>query len=270
MAPQDEHYPKSGTLGKKERPILLNDEMVRAVLEGRKTQTRRVCKFVPLNPGLNLKWSGLSIGHYCTDVPSSGFVLYSRDGEMRWQQKTQRLHCPFGAAGDRLWVREAWNTLFPSDTLQKRKSEVQYRATNPEAFEYLKARPSIHMPRWASRITLEITGVRAQRLQDISEEDADAEAFGGDFPHKVLPDLFSQDDGNLSIVQCFARLWDSIYSKPCKKCKGQGCITAWTGSENGSGVAIDSEDCPKCKGSQPNSWESNPWVWVIEFRRVES
>jgi hypothetical protein len=91
-----------------ERPILFSGPMVRALVEGRKTQTRRPAKFVPLEPGFNLGFSDVTVGHYCTGVPSSGFVLYSRGRGGVWQQRTAILRCPFGEPGDRLWVRETW------------------------------------------------------------------------------------------------------------------------------------------------------------------
>ncbi len=94
----------------KERPILFSDEMVRALLANRKTQTRRIAKFKPYMPGqtLNLSFSGFDLGYYCTDVPSSGYVLRTRDGNGVWNDRTKPLHCPYGKVGDRLWVREAW------------------------------------------------------------------------------------------------------------------------------------------------------------------
>ena len=101
---------------------------------------------------------------------------------------------------------------------------------DPEGFEGWK--PSAYMPRWASRITLEITGVRVERLQEISEADADKEGFNEDFPHKVFPEYFNQDMGDYSIPECFGMLWDSINGKK-------------------------------------HPWESNPFVWVIEFRKVK-
>jgi hypothetical protein len=124
----------------KERPILFNGEMVRAILAGQKTQTRRI------------------------------------------PPKTQQdaLFCPYGHPGDRLWVRERWAADMsfddlPPRMLQPRGMPIYYHATT-QCMDY-KWRPSIHMPRWASRITLEITDIRVERVQDISEEDVQAEGF---------------------------------------------------------------------------------------------
>ena len=152
----------------KEKPILFNTEMVRAILDGRKTQTRRVVdlKKYPQYPD---KLDSL-------DAIFSTFPCQSG--------------CPFGQVGDRLWVRETWAT-------DDRKNFF-YRADGETYNAGLKWKPSIHMPRAASRITLEITGVRVERLQDISEEDAIAEGI----PYQ----------GNaFDTIGAFSDLWNSIY-----------------------------------------------------------
>ncbi len=198
-----------------ERPILLNDEMVRAILEGWKTQTRRVIKPQPtLCERSGFRWKGYAYG-----IGSD---------HLETQCNFARPACPQGKPGDRLWVRETWCAV--DDTELDGERWVDYRATPkysaehpagwenaPDSPEALKWRPSIHMPRWASRITLEITDVRVERLQDISEDDSMAEGilFEGDQP--------SPRDN-------FSALWELI---------------------NG-----------------PDSWDANPWVWVIEFKRV--
>lgn len=203
----------------KERPILLNAEMVRAVLDGRKTQTRRVMKVQP------------HAGVRNSVFVKSGF----EDGHGK------ELVCPFGAVGDRLWVRETWQgplvdydeaySMFKDPTPYQKAENCVYRADGGPCPEFTDAddnlrqgwRPSIHMPRWASRITLEITGVRVERLRDLSEEDAKSEGVtppGGG----VLPGWEHRIN--------FRELWMSIY-----------------GTDN---------------------WEANPWVWVIEFKRVEA
>lgn len=179
------------------RPILFSGPMIRAILENRKSQTRRVLKPQPPNDVRR------ALNHP-DDLP---FVAFLRNGEDFW-----RIKCPYGRPGDRLWVRETWckvdNREFGGDIW------IDYRATPwesaehpagwnnaPDDSEALKWRPSIHMPRWASRITLEVTDVRVEKLQDISEEDAQAEGvtptpddipFYG--PHK----------------DAFCVLWDSI------------------------------------------------------------
>ncbi|HEI9781110.1 TPA: hypothetical protein SLN38_000499 [Serratia marcescens] len=210
----------------KERPVIFNGEMVRAILDGRKTQTRRVIANVSLDNCIPLqKPTKTKDGIYTHVMDAPGHGL-----------------CPFGQVGDRLWVREAYQgPLFNFDQMEtyledtskfERPEFCEYRADGGKTPEYYDAddnlrygwKPSIHMPRWASRITLEITAVRVERLNDISHDDAKAEGCcygrGGGVP-----------DFSVTPADHFPTLWSSIYG-------------------------ID-------------SWNANPWVWVIEFRRVE-
>lgn len=212
----------------KERPILFNAAMVRAVLEGRKTQTRRVVKPSPewTEPGTAWKFSedghsGLGWYAYNDDYPEEGALFY---------------RCPYGQPGDRIWVRETFQPLFAdgvenhweTDWKTGKGYKISYPATDGiQEFINLDdglsdaCKPSIHMPRWASRILLEITDIRVERLNDIREKDAWAEGCTG----------FDDDvSGGKSGYREFAELWQSI---------------------NG-----------------PGSWDKNPWVWVIEFKRV--
>lgn len=209
----------------KARPILFSAPMVRALLAGTKTQTRRT-----------VKWPGHA-------EPDGVEAHEELSGEFAPWLNGERLHtieCPYGAPGDLLWVREAF-TRVPATAY--RMSEGVQQAVNPddrdEAAIYAagwdrsipKWKPSIHMPRWASRLTLEITDVRVERLQAISVADADAECFGGGFPWRALPELFPEPYerwGELSIPECYARLWEHI---------------------NG-----------------PGSWDANPWVWAVSFK----
>lgn len=202
----------------KDRPILFNGEMVRAILDGRKTQTRRIAKVTS---------EGCQEGFI---TPLAGFVPRSI--------KNHISYCPFGKPGDRIWVRETW-----SKSKQPYLSgHIFYRAdgeTNGKqlALSYVeresKWRPSIHMPRWVSRILLEVTNVRVERLQDISEEDARLEGItdggclncGGNEPCGC-------SDPKPDARDSFMWLWESI--------NGQG------------------------------SWIDNPWVWVIEFKVIEN
>lgn len=205
----------------KERPILFSGEMVRAILEGRKTQTRRVAKVNSddCKPG------------YIT--PNAGFTPRKIDEHVKY--------CDYGQPGDRLWVREQYKisewmpsyaTIEYTANDHKKTFVRQYlqgRITEPVSVNNL--RPSIFMPRWASRITLEITGVRVERLHDISEKDAISEGvtYTGPFPMAVLSGFLPAPD-NLARKE-FEILWCSI---------------------NGG-----------------ESWAANPWVWVIEFKRVQ-
>jgi hypothetical protein len=171
----------------KERPILFSGPMVRAILDGSKTQTRRVAK----HP---LAQAAVRINSY---KGQSEFDCILPDGT------GGIIQCPYGNPGDRLWVRETWaherdGTGCPDDT------GVLYRATDPgwdDEGTGLRWRPSIYMPRWASRITLEITAVRVERLQSISEADARAEG--------VTPNAFEQTSDNWGGV-LYRRLWEQI------------------------------------------------------------
>lgn len=183
----------------KERPILFSGPMVRAILDGSKTQTRRVVKNQP---------AGQCIGPVAVRAVSDGFQWFGAAGE------SSVFACPYGQPGERLWVRETWRT---DDGLNDQAPSsfsawpVKYKAdghvlkhgsffgnTNG------KTRVSIHMPRWASRILLEITGVRVERLNDISEADAIAE---GTKPY-LLP--VNQARKGLRHVDGYAQLWESI------------------------------------------------------------
>lgn len=181
----------------KEHPILFSSPMVLAIMGGKKTQTRRVMKPQPQDMD---EWSGLN--------------EYT-DGRYGFQTATGiDYFCTYGRPGDRLWVRETYNG--------NKEVGLAYRATNPE-LNGCPWRPSIFMPRWASRITLEIVSVRVERLNDISEEDAMAEGVTRPPYYSAAPHY----------QIWFRNLWDSINAK------------------------------------RGYSWDSNPWVWVIEFKRVK-
>jgi len=201
----------------KERPILFSGEMVRAILDGRKTVTRRVVK------AKHIPFIEKILGGYL-------------DG--KWNQRPM----PYGQPGDRLWVRETWRPTanckgYPEGFLGvEYRSDGETRATGHprEPFVYVsplrdKWRPSIHMPRWASRIMLEVTGVRVERLQEITEKGARAEGCHGMGSNG---DAEFPPEGIISAVEDFRDLWDSI-----NESRGFG-------------------------------WDKNPWVWVVEFKRV--
>lgn len=183
----------------KERPILFSSEMVRAILDGRKTQTRRIVKPQPefgINPCHYSK-----TGWAETDESLKGCLCW------------KTVKCPYGFPGERIWVRETWAASNSYDSyngaLSVHVHNVAYKAGGGFQFEFGergKWRPSIHMPRWASRITLEVTDVRGQRLQDISEEDAIAEGCEREF----TPDGSDYGCGLTTAVENFALLWNSI------------------------------------------------------------
>lgn len=206
----------------KERPIRFTDEMIRALLDGRKTQARQIIKPQPV-------WDTALTG-------KEGLVL----GESIWtpDEYANYAACPYGWRGSLLWVQETFR-LFDSHeecscydfcVCASLHGNPIYRAD--EDCRENKWKPSVHMPRWASRITLEITSVRVERLQDISEEDAIAEGIQSWIETFNNSGIYHQN-GQLQAypATAFSRHWQSI---------------------NG-----------------PESWNENPWVWVIEFNRIE-
>jgi len=204
----------------KERPILFSAPMVRAILAGTKTQTRRIIK------GMALEWlrpSGFTPEF--TAAPENGL-------------------CPYGKPGDVLWVRETFrrdiDRYHARNLVVYRADDAVSNAATDAAFEFpdVDWRPSTHMPRWASRLSLRIKSVRVERLQAISEADAWAEGCmrgdpddaGGWFPADEPDPSGIGERGWDCARDWFADLWESI---------------------NGH-----------------DSWEANPWVWAIEFKRV--
>lgn len=203
----------------KERPILFSAPMVRPILEGRKTVTRRALKM------------------------PHGFWETSATGEM----VPIPANCPYGQPGDRLWVRETWYCdhfevqkgpyLQPADMHDldqcREDGELVYAADGLAPYEQEQPtwKPSIHMPRWASRILLEITGVRVERLQDINEDQAKAEGVRLYTDHAELGDWWHVDGIETYSAdprKSFELLWSSV----------------------------------------GGNWSANPWVWVVEFKRV--
>lgn len=215
----------------KERPILFSAPMVRAILEGRKTVTRREVK---KRAALDCLAAGFE----------PAFLALPGNADL----------CPYGKSGDRLWVRETWYCdhfdvqqgpyLQPADMTDldeaRENGDLVYAADGLTPYEQdqPKWKPSIHTPRWVSRILLEITDVRAERLQDISEKQALAEgivdvAFRPDDGWPICTGyMVGPDDGKTGLqttaAKAFEGLWDSV----------------------------------------GGDWSTNPWVWVVEFKRV--
>lgn len=172
----------------KERGVIFNAEMVRAILDGRKTQTRRLVNPEPDPPQLLEARTAESGCVYAIHANRSNV----HQGRFRWD-------CPFGKPGDRIWVRETWARY----NIDQDSHDIAYRASTPEDWpEEGRWRPSIHMPRWASRITLEITGVRVERLASVSDDDAGKEGY----PANPAP-----YGGSMDKWLWFRQLWDSIY-----------------------------------------------------------
>ncbi|HDC4620396.1 hypothetical protein [Enterobacter asburiae] len=200
--------------------MIFNGEMVRAILDGRKTQTRRIMKNQPAG-----------------DYPDTPALIRNVGGGFQWYGhygESSIFNCPFGSVGDRIWVRETWAEAGAGAPDLK-----LYRANYPEHVpthyenvpkaEDVRWTPSIHMPRWASRLMLEITGVRVERLRSISQADAIAE---GAPPSHPSIDAVSRDYGYPDFSRSwYGQTWQSIYGE--------------------------------------ESWNANPWVWVIEFKHVE-
>jgi hypothetical protein len=224
-----------------EKPILFKDDMIRAILEGRKTQTRRIVKPQPEQPG-----------------PGYYFDAYNGGPQWNWWDKDHRQHlgqifkCPYGKPGDRLWVRETFSASEFMDCRYRADGQqflnVNGKDTNTPC--EVKWTPSIHMPRWASRITLEITDVRVERLQDISEEDAIAEGAQR-FPDLPGKNPWGQDDR-----------WSMEQPNSVDDCLGSAR------SAFGNYFCKLAGNAPKGI-HDPRPWDANPWVWVIKFKRID-
>lgn len=213
----------------KTTPILFTGEMVRAILEGRKTQTRRLVKPQP-EPIPDDVWKDKRVD------PSRKFWWPSNKADRMVEIRDMSAVAPLGTIGDRLWVREKWCIKMVSGEFVTREdgnSSCWYEADGIDveacdengSSRYRKDgspaspwHPSIHMPRWASRLTLEITGVRVERVQSITEEDAFSEGVT----------LYGTTRYENECRDAFRALWDSIY----------------------------------------HNWSDNPWVWVYDFKRI--
>lgn len=152
----------------KETGLMFKAPLVRAILSGQKTQTRRIVKWRDLQPGLNLAFTGLAAYSYTPDT----FTLESRN-RTGWERRSSPTLSPVGRAGDRIYVRETFNHFERNENF-KPGCKCFYRADG-DCVDLQPWRPAIHMPKHAARIWLEITGLRVERLQSISEEDAKAE-----------------------------------------------------------------------------------------------
>lgn len=223
----------------KERPILFSGAMVQALLNGSKTQTRRAVKNQP-------EGDGVEIMHGATKFPAYGLSDWISDKYQGYgfQTDDELWRCPYGQPGERLWVRECFASgkKMGEDGYLTDEPLTIYRATDEDVQWYDGAddcpvktpwKPSIHMPRVASRLLLEITAVRVERLQDISEADAKAEGIesrdGEGFYWRDY-ELKNGWHANHPVMS-YETLWRSI---------------------NG-----------------PDSWDANPWVWVVEFKVIE-
>jgi hypothetical protein len=218
-----------------DRPILFSAEMVRAILDGRKTQTRRNIKYTTEHRG-----------------PINPAYLEAHKDHPGWKDI-----CPYGQPGDFLWVREA-HAISANPDLKPwyRLDHEEARSSGPRVD--VKWRPSIHMPRWASRITLEVKGVRVERLQDISEDDAKAEGCEArPFPGPWWEGYRDLGDGELIHQQAVGETAPYWMIEPKKmpltpwldRSARDGFRSIWMGLYG------------------PDAWDENPWVWVVAFER---
>lgn len=268
----------------RERPILYSGPMVREILERRKTQTRRVMVPQP-NPSLDYV-KGRTISRFrCVSLVPPG-----KPGYPEWQAEDHtgpidafpdgrdsvkaEIGCPYGAPGDRLWVRETWGCPeadHPRAVGGRKPAQgdrLVYAANPSDAYQWRGGpgcsdfvwRPSIHMPRWASRITLEVTDIRAQRLQEISEEDAIAEGMLWQEPTDADREWARQrfEDGESS-DPTIEGVWiapgtDNGFSP-------EGHREKWaTTARDAFRLTWDA-----INGTRGLGWEANPWVWCVSF-----
>ncbi|WP_419721080.1 hypothetical protein [Pectobacterium brasiliense] len=192
----------------KERGMIFNAEMVRAILDGRKTQTRRIIKPQPFDRSQYRRDHQIEIisGRAENGDEIDGLYAYTKSTGGTWDAK-----CPFGQPGDRLWVRETSGLQVRRDALGGTGEFRVYRASNPDAIRFttasgkaypIKWTPSIHMPRWASRITLEITDVRVEKLKHIPRDGIIAEGY---------PAERAIDGGDYDPFLWYRDLWESLY-----------------------------------------------------------
>lgn len=240
--------------------MIFNGEMVRSILDGRKTQTRRIMKAQP-KPCKHTNWPDYSPESQWKSYPNGWCCAVCANGTtIDHRHHAKGITCPFGAVGDRIWVRETWGVVSheldedgriqswspdrPATAIHEMPfgngyysghaiyaADGEFTWGDDDGYEDGRScwKPSIHMPRAACRILLEVTGIRVERLNSISQEDAQAEgmALTGWRPTYSDPD----SGGDVwTPYDNFAQLWESIYGE--------------------------------------ESWKTNPWVWVIEFKVV--
>jgi len=212
--------------------------MVRALLDGSKTQTRRPVKLRSKTLIYDLS------GAWCDGAANSQYlhVPYHHKDDVPGDSTSERVSCPYGAIGDQLWVRESLrfvaagenpheHAVYAADGVRVRRDPgLAGWCCDGMAYGLARSVPSIHMPRWASRITLEIVSVRIERLQDISEDDAIAEGVDGPMCAAAVGRAPSRFNLLPAAVHGYSHLWESL---------------------NGA-----------------RSWDANPWVWAVEFHKV--
>lgn len=242
----------------KERPILFSGEMVRAIISGRKTQTRRIIKQKIVSNGIRFDRELGDILCHCDYLPPSMPMIETKHGLVGMCEGGMSL-CPYGDVGDRLWVKEPWRTVASADRMNAKAIEaacleagyrkpwapVEYSDGDRYNWDGLhddppgRYRHARFMPRWASRILLEVTEIRVERLQEITGDDVLEEGIGPDGLRRYYRDLRS------------GRIQDS------SEFDGPDVDWDWESEWRTLWESING----------PGSWDSNPWVWVVGFRR---
>ena len=218
---------------KNAKPILFNTEMVQAILDGRKTVTRRNPFKFEMKEGFNPDWSGYSLGEYYTGRIETGVCLYSRGAHDVWGVRSNVVK-PKYKVGDILYVKEKFNDIETYSVLYAAdKDFIDYGCKRVDGYLFMESevkwKSSIHMPKEAARIFLKITDVRVERLRDIN-----GQGHHDDFFKEGIYKIGDATYRELS--ERFENLWDNTIKK---------------------------QDLDKY------GWKANPWVWVIEFERVE-
>lgn len=243
----------------KERPILFSTPMVQAILNGTKSVTRRIIKPQPDENGISfmknapLNWES----HYKEEWKP--YFFDDDNGERH------AIHCPYGEAGDILWVRETW---------MEDDVGYFYKANFDESdINHLKGnwKPTIHMPKVAARIFLQVVSVRVERVNKITQEDAEAEGVLIDDDGLACMNYLNNEFEMFPPEQSFETLWSKINGEPSpiqKKINGKTKTVAYIC------YPFDEESAMKFEGrthwrGQPLTVIPNPWVWVVEFKRIE-
>lgn len=271
----------------RELPILFKGEMIRAILDDRKRQTRRVMRPQPEPKGSSIEYPDDGYYAWC-DIEDIERIL-CKDPKSHWHMEK----CPYGRPGDHLYVKETWAAIWPDvDPVPLEECKIEYRADTADPYpggwpeeeargndEAPRWRSSLFMPKWAARLWLLNKRVRVERVQDISEEDAIAEGVGGlpdnrlRLPHNRLYECYTpKEKGDyshramLTAVSSFKTLWDSINARPrpiYRTIDGRKTITHY-------------ESFPWQEGTYTSEYRGlahhvygNPFVWVVDFERIE-
>ncbi len=243
----------------KDHPILMSSVNVKAILDGRKSQTRRIIKPQP-------KYRAY-LQEDAFHIPKFGYISASNTSAL-----LEHLKCPYGVVGDRLYVKESYQ--IEQYTFRRNCVGGKYLADNKEFWtevyqrEYdliknrkfpLRATSGRFMYKSLARFWLEITNIRVEMVRDMYEQDAEAEG------------VIIRNIGE-TYRRAFRNLWDSLNAKRglCKTCRGSQKVVGWAGSLEANSLMQTAEDCPDCDGETGYGWDKNPYVWVIDFKRIEA